>query len=79
MEYNLYKEFCDIPFDSTYLRNKTEKFRLDRVETILGLHHAVRSMKKNENSRFFIKWEYAFGILGCPDRIEPSKYLLREN
>lgn len=70
----MYLEECEMPFDSTYLRKSPEKFRLDQVETILGLHYAVKSMKKGENSRFFISWEYGFGALGCPDRIKPSTH-----
>ncbi|KAK6644679.1 hypothetical protein RUM43_000947 [Polyplax serrata] len=78
VEYNMYLEDYEMPFDSTYLRKSPEKFRLDQVETILGLHYAVKSMKKGENSRFFISWEYGFGALGCPDRIKPKSDILAD-
>lgn len=74
VDYSFYKEHDEESFDSTYLRGKPDKLRLGLGEMIPGLEVAIRSMKKNESSRFLIKWEVAFGKQGCPPRIGRGIY-----
>ncbi|KAL0269115.1 UNVERIFIED_CONTAM: hypothetical protein PYX00_006950 [Menopon gallinae] len=69
VDYSFYKEHDQESFDSTYLRGKPARLCLSIGEIIPGLELAIRSMKRNENSRFLIKWEAAFGRQGCPPRI----------
>ena len=68
IHYSLSIEGQDEPFDSTYLRGKCERHRLDDNRLIPGLSIAVRSMKNHEKSEFIIGPEYAFGDMGCPPR-----------
>ncbi|KAK7075718.1 Inactive peptidyl-prolyl cis-trans isomerase fkbp6, partial [Halocaridina rubra] len=65
--YNAFLEDTDEPFDSTYLRNKPEKKRLD--ECLPGLAIALETMRIGETSRFLVKPRYAYGEIGCPPRI----------
>ena len=53
----------DEPFDSTYLRGKSERHRIDHNKLFSGLDIAVRSMKNHEKADFIIRPEYAFGIM----------------
>ena len=71
IHYNFYKEHDENPFDSSYLRGRPYKFRLDEA-VIPGLAMAVKTMRKNENSRFLIKYHVAFKEHGVPPRIPPS-------
>ena len=68
IHYSLSIEGQDEPFDSTYLRGKCERHRLEDNRLIPGLSIAVRSMKNHEKSEFIIGPEYAFGDMGCPPR-----------
>ncbi len=72
IHYSFYFEHNDEPFDSTTLRGRAERFRLDDGRMILGVESAVKSMLKGEESWFLIGWEYAYGPMGCPPRI-PAK------
>lgn len=54
-------------FTSDYLN-----VSLPTGQNILGMELALRTMRKNEESRFLIRPEYAFGDMGCPPRI-PKK------
>lgn len=78
IKYNAYKEFEDEPFDSTYLRNEIEKFRLGQDGSVRGLHVAVSTMKKGEESCFLFKPAYFYGEMGCGDRIPPNCTVLFE-
>ena len=53
----------DEPFDSTYLRGKSERHRIDHNKLFSGLDIAVRSMKNHEKADFIIKPDYAFGMM----------------
>ena len=68
IHYSLSIEGQDEPFDSTYLRGKCERHRLDDNRLIFGLDLAVRSMKNHEKAEFIIEPKYAFGDMGCPPR-----------
>nr|XP_045617505.1 inactive peptidyl-prolyl cis-trans isomerase FKBP6-like isoform X2 [Procambarus clarkii] len=59
--YSSYLQYCDEPFDSTYLRNKPEKKIVDSGQLLAGLNIAIKSMRKNETARFLVKPEYAYG------------------
>jgi len=76
IHYSLTIEGQDEPFDSTYLRGKCERHRLDDNRLIPGLSIAVRSMKNHEKSEFIIGPEYAFGAMGCPPRVPASSMIL---
>merc|ERR1711981_994967 len=76
IHYSLSIEGQDEPFDSTYLRGKCERHRLDDNRLIPGLSIAVRSMKNHEKSEFIIGPEYAFGDMGCPPRVPARSMIL---
>ncbi|KAK7476593.1 hypothetical protein BaRGS_00032139 [Batillaria attramentaria] len=78
IKYNAWKEYEDEPFDSSYLRNEVEKFRLGQDGSVPGMHIAVASMKKGEKSRFIFKPKYYYGKMGCGDRIPPDCTVLFE-
>ena len=62
------------PFDSTKQRKKLFTFKLTSDACLChGLNLGVRSMEFNEVSLFMITPNYAYGPLGCPPRIPPSK------
>ena len=62
-QYSLVIEGQDEPFDSTYLRGKSERHRIDHNKLFSGLDIAVRSMKNHEKADFIIRPEYAFGVM----------------
>ncbi len=68
VHYCLFNELDDVPFDSTRLRGRPEKFRLDSGTVLPGLELAVKSMKKKEKSDFLFSPDYAFGRMGCMPR-----------
>lgn len=78
IHYNAYLEYNDEPFDSTYMRRKPLTFQLKKGNTIPGLDIGVQSMKINEKSQFLIVPEYAYGKLGCLQRIPPNSTVLFE-
>ncbi|XP_054711534.1 inactive peptidyl-prolyl cis-trans isomerase FKBP6-like [Uloborus diversus] len=69
MHYEGYFENEKQPFDSTRLRNRPYKFLLGDEQLIPGLELAIKSMKKEEISRFIVHSDYAYGPMGCPPRI----------
>ncbi len=72
IHFSLYLESNDEPFDSSVLRGRAERFRLDDGRMIVGMELAVKTMKKRERAEFIIGWEYGFGEMGCPPRV-PAK------
>lgn len=76
--YSAFLEYSDEPFDSTHLRNKPERKRLDGSGLLPGVNIALKTMRKNETSRFLIKPHYAFGKMGCPPRIPGDETLFYE-
>lgn len=78
INYNAYIEFNPDPFDSTYIRKKPFKFRLNSGQTLPGLDFAISTMKINEKSQFLIAAEFAYGKFGCLDRIPPDSDVLFE-
>jgi len=70
VHYNLYLEGCeDEPFDSTRIRGKAERFKLDDGQLLPGLEIALKTMKNQEKAIFLIGPNYAYGPMGCPPRI----------
>lgn len=78
VHYNAYIEYNPEPFDSTYARNKPHQFSINNGEVIVGLDIAVQSMKLNEKSQFMIKPEFAYGKLGCLNRVPANAEVLFE-
>jgi FK506-binding protein 6 len=69
LHYSLALEGQDEPFDSTVLRGRSERYKLDQGQLILGLEVGIRSMHRNERAQFLIDWTYAYGQHGCPPRV----------
>lgn len=78
IDYNAYTEFNDTPFDSTYIREEPKVFTLGSGTTILGIDIGVRSMKLDEKAQFLFHCDYAFGHMGCFERIPPKSTVLFE-
>nr|XP_023027876.1 inactive peptidyl-prolyl cis-trans isomerase shutdown [Leptinotarsa decemlineata]XP_023027884.1 inactive peptidyl-prolyl cis-trans isomerase shutdown [Leptinotarsa decemlineata] len=78
VHYNGYIEFNAEPFDSTYARKKSHQFTVNSGEVIPGLDIAVQSMKLNEKSQFLIQPQYAYGKLGCLNRVPANSEVLFE-
>lgn len=76
--YSAFLEYLDEPFDSSYLRKKPEKNKVDSGSIIPGLNVAIKTMRKRETARFLIRPQYAYGKLGCPPRIPGNETLLYE-
>jgi len=69
LHYSLALEGQDEPFDSSYLRGRSERYKLSEGQLIEGMEIGIRTMKKNEKAMFMINWVYAYGQIGCPPRI----------
>ena len=69
IHYSLYLEYQDEPYDSSVLRGRAERYKLDDGRLLPGMELAVKSMKKKEQADFLIQPNYAFGEMGCPPRI----------
>ncbi|KAJ8931562.1 hypothetical protein NQ314_015509 [Rhamnusium bicolor] len=78
VHYNAYVEYNAEPFDSTYARRKPHQFSINNGEVIVGLDIAVQSMRLNEKSQFLITPEFAYGTLGCLNRVPPNSEVLFE-
>ncbi|KAG5888424.1 hypothetical protein JTB14_020199 [Gonioctena quinquepunctata] len=78
VHYNAYIEFEAEPFDSTYARKKPHQFSINSGEVIVGLDLAVQSMLLNEKSQFIIQPQYAYGKLGCLNRVPANTEVLFE-
>lgn len=62
--YSAFLEYLDEPFDSSYLRKKPEKNKVDSGSIIPGLNVAIKTMRKRETARFLIRPQYAYGKVG---------------
>ncbi|KAF5296024.1 hypothetical protein FQR65_LT10327 [Abscondita terminalis] len=78
IHFNAYTEYKDEPFDSTYLRKKPFVFTLNSGMTIPGIDLCTQSMKISEKSQFLVDPEYAYGPLGCLQRVPPNSTVLFE-
>ncbi|XP_066904966.1 inactive peptidyl-prolyl cis-trans isomerase FKBP6 isoform X2 [Halyomorpha halys] len=78
LHYNCYLEMQDIPFDSSYQRNKPLHIQMGTGALYPGFEYSLSSMKLNEHSRFLVSPKYGFGDMGCPPRIPPNATLLLE-
>ncbi|CAG9837671.1 unnamed protein product [Diabrotica balteata] len=78
VQYNAYIEYNAEPFDSTYARNRPHQFLINCGEVIIGLDIAVQSMQVNEKSQFLIQPKFAYGALGCLQRVPPETEVLFE-
>ena len=68
IHYSMMLEYQDEPFDSSYLRGRAERYRLDDGQLLPGLELGIRTMKNSERAEFLIHPDYAFGGMGCPPR-----------
>ena len=73
VHYNAYVEYGYEPYDSSWLRGRPIRFRLNRSCVIPGLDIAIKTMKKGEHARFLIHPDLGYGKFGCPPRIPPGK------
>ncbi|CAH1119747.1 unnamed protein product [Phaedon cochleariae] len=78
IHYNAYIELTAEPFDSTYARKKPHQFTINAGEVIPGLDISVQSMRIHEKSQFLIRPEYAYGPLGCLNRVPANTEVLFE-
>lgn len=78
VNYNAYVEYNAEPFDSTYARKKVHQFQIGSGSVIPCLDIAVQSMMLNEKSQFLVAPEYAYGKLGCLNRVPPNSEILFE-
>ncbi len=78
LHYSLYVESQDEPFDSTLMRNKMERFRLDDGRMLVGVEMAVKTMRKKEKADFLIPWTLAYGAMGCPPRVPAKATILAQ-
>ncbi|XP_066991724.2 inactive peptidyl-prolyl cis-trans isomerase FKBP6 isoform X2 [Anabrus simplex] len=76
IHYNSYLEYADEPFDSTFLRGRSTKIRLNQGKLIPGLEIGIKTMKKAEIAQFLIHPDYGFGKFGVPPRIPPEAEIL---
>ncbi|TRY64381.1 hypothetical protein TCAL_01858 [Tigriopus californicus] len=76
IHYSLYLEDQDEPYDSTILRGRPERFKLDDGRLFPGIELAVKSMLAKERSEFLIQPQYAFGDMGCPPRVPQKAEIL---
>lgn len=78
INYSVYVEHEDTPFDSTVLRDQPYQFRLNEEpkDVILGLDISVSTMKRKELSYFLVKPKYGYGAMGVPPRIPKNAVLL---
>lgn len=76
IHYSLYLEDQDEPYDSTILRGRPERFKLDDGRLLPGIELAVKSMLAKERSEFLIQPQYAFGDMGCPPRVPQKAEIL---
>lgn len=70
--YNAYFEKAQCAFDSTTLSDRPKKFITSNGEVSPGFEYAVMSMKRGEESQFFIPYTMYYGELGCGPRIPPK-------
>lgn len=78
IHYNAYIEYNAEPFDSTYARKRPHQFLVNCGKVIIGLDIAVQSMRVNEKSQFLIQPNFAYGQLGCLQRVPPNTEVLFE-
>lgn len=71
IHYSGYWERATQPFDSTFLQGQPLTFHPGKEEILLGIELAVLSMCVGEESQFVIPYQFLFGELGCPQRIQP--------
>jgi len=76
VNYNAYFEYCEEPYDSTYMRRRQFEFRLGRCEVLPGLDFAVSVMKRRERAKFIISSDLLYGKLGCKPRIPANAWSL---
>jgi FK506-binding protein 6 len=59
------------PYDSTVSRGHPHAIDFRNSDVLVGLFLSIKSMSLREVAKFWIRYDYAFGELGCPPRIPP--------
>lgn len=72
IQYSSYWQGATQPFDSTFLRGRPVEFHPGKEEILLGVELATLTMRVGEESQFVIPYQFLFGELGCPERIQPK-------
>jgi len=73
IDYCGYSNGTNMPFDSTFEHGHPASYRLEPPgELIYGLRMCLKTMSAMETAQFFIPWQFAYGALGCPNRIPPK-------
>ena len=60
----------------TFSKDKPLQFKVDKQDQVLGLHQAVKLMKKNEEFEFYFLSYHTFGYHGDNDKIKPMTPLI---
>lgn len=76
IKYIAHIEYRDEPFDSSFARGGSEKFRLNRGQLIPGLEIGITTMRKHEIAVFIVHPDLAYGKYGCAPRIPPNEEIL---
>jgi FKBP-type peptidyl-prolyl cis-trans isomerase len=78
IHYNAYYEMNENPLDSTYIRNKSQEFKLGANQVIIGLEVGVATMLKHEKAQFIFAPFYFCGETGCAPRVLPKTPVMFE-
>jgi len=79
IDYFVWLEGNDIPVDNSKshsVRGRTDqpyRFKVGEGGVLPAIDFAVSTMQPREVAKFLAQPKYAYGILGCPPRIPPSK------
>jgi len=76
--YEMSIEGQDEPFDSSIIRGRPERFKLDCRQMILGIEYLLKSMRVGEISIGILAPGYAFGMQGVPPRIPGNAEIMVE-
>lgn len=72
--YSVFFEKKAIPVDSTLLTGKNFSFITGKnAGLLIGIEHAVMSMKAQEQAQFIVPWQLLYGEHGVPPRIPPKQ------
>merc|ERR1712154_308168 len=78
VHYTMFFENQDEPFDSSELRGRAERYKLDDGRFIPGFEAAVKSMEKDEEAEFLIAPEFSLSA-GIRGHGVPSSYPGKRN
>lgn len=76
--YEMLVEGQDEPFDSSIIRGRPERFKLDSDQILPGIEILLKTMTVGETAIAIISPNYAFGRQGVPPRIPPATEIMAE-